>query len=417
MFTNALDAIYYIEHIKRLSRREDLNRMKYALKLLGNPEESFKKIHVAGTNGKGSTVSYIKEILMVKGYKVGAFVSPYVIKFNERIMINDTYISDEDIIKYTNRVKEVTDYIYETEKDVVTFFEFLTLMGFLYFKDNGCDYAVIEVGMGGILDATNVISDSVRVITNIGYDHMHVLGNTLEEIADKKLGIVHKNDILFTTVDNSLHEYFKKSLLNITDKIYFVDNSYDFVKTSLNGTDFIYKNEEFHTPISGLFQATNAKLAIEVVKYLEKDITHDEIQKGLNNTIWKGRFQVAAINPIIIIDGGHNIHGINAVVESIKPIKKDSKLITVFTALKDKETDKMIQKLEEVTDQFIFTEIDDLRKKDATILKQEATKPASIITDYKEAIEKGKELVQKNDILLITGSLHFISFVIKYLKI
>ncbi len=411
MFKDVNEAISYIENIKRTGRRENLDRMKKALKLLGNPEQFYRKIHVAGTNGKGSTVSYLTKLLISSGYKVGSFVSPYVVKFNERIEINENYISDSDIIKYSNIVKKVADKIYEEDKDVVTFFEFLTLLGFLYFKEMNIDFAVIEVGMGGILDATNVIDADISIITNIGFDHMTVLGDTLEQIADKKLGIVKKDNILVTSVDDSLREYFKSKLEGVTSQIYFVDPT--DIKTDLTGTSFTFENSQYFTPLIGLFQAKNAALAIKAYQLLFKNylININEVFREIK---WPGRLEVISRNPLILIDGGHNIHGVSYVVSSLKTIEKSKKFNIIFTALKDKETKKMIGKLEEIAKFFIFTEIDDIRKKDANDLALECNIPCKIIRNYQEAIEEGIKITQKNEVLLITGSLHFISMVIKY---
>lgn len=412
MFTNALDAIYYIEHIKRKEKRENLNRMKKALSYLGNPEKSFKAIHVAGTNGKGSTVCYISNILKSAGYKVGSFISPYVVKFNERIMINMEYISDVDLVKYANLVYEVSNRILIEDDDIVTFFEFITLMGFLYFKDNNVDFAVVEVGMGGILDATNVLDDAIRCITSIGFDHMNSLGNTLEEISDKKLGIVHDNDILVTTVEENLYSYFKEYCDKHNAKMVFIDRN-KAISSTIEGTRFIYKGNEYKTPLLGEFQAFNAMLAIETINQLNLNISSDVINEGLSKSYWPGRLQLVKNNPTILIDGGHNIHGINAVVESIKKLTS-KKVSVVFCALKDKEIDKMINKLEDIAQKFYFTQIDDARSEEASSFKDKTRLENNAYDDYKDAIKSAILDAKPDDIILITGSLHFISNVLAY---
>lgn len=412
MFTNALDAINYIEHIKRKEKRENLNRMKKALSLLGNPQNSFKAIHVAGTNGKGSTVCYISNILCAAGYKVGSFISPYVIRFNERIMINMEYISDEKLVKYANIVLEAANTIQKEDDDVVTFFEFITLMGFLYFKEEHVDYAVVEVGMGGILDATNVLDGALRCITSIGFDHMNSLGNTLEEIASKKLGIVHENDTLVTTVEETLYSYFKQYCDNCNAKMIYIDKNKN-IKSTIDGTEFEYKGSKYKTPLLGEFQAYNAILAIEAVNQLNLNIDVDTINLGLSKSIWPGRLQLIKNNPCVLIDGGHNIHGINAVVEAIKKLT-DKKVSVVFCALKDKEVDKMIGKLEEIANKFYFTQIDDLRSLESTAFTGLTSLSNKAFVDYKEAISCALDAANKDDIILITGSLHFISNVISY---
>lgn len=414
MFTNSFEAIDYIEHIKRKEKRENLNRMKKALEILGNPHKAYKIIHIAGTNGKGSTVSYFSKILENLNYRVGSFISPYVIKFNERIMINGRYIDDDDLVCYANRVKKVADIIYNEDNDVVTFFEFVTLMGFLYFKDKGCDYAVVEVGMGGILDATNVVDACLCVITNIGFDHMNSLGNTLFEIADKKLGIVKKENTLVTSVIKPLRPYFNEKLKNITHDIYYIDAP----KTSLtfDGTRFTYKGVEYILPLIGAFQASNAMLAIKGIELLFGEIDSNLIQRSFNQVKWPGRMMVLQNNPYVIADGGHNIHGISAVVESMQRLKGNQVVKVLYTALADKDSTKMIEKLEEIADSFIFTSIPDARKADPASLAELSVKPHTIIDDYKLALDKAVSSIKENEILLITGSLHFISLVINYLN-
>lgn len=414
MFTNASDAIYYIEHIKRKEKRENLNRMKKSLALLGNPQNSFKAIHVAGTNGKGSTVCYISNILKCGGYKVGSFISPYVIKFNERIMINMEYIPDDKLVKYANIVYNVTQKILEEDEDVVTFFEFITLMGFLYFKDEQVDYAVVEVGMGGVLDATNVLDNALRCITSIGFDHMNSLGNTLLEISDKKLGIVHKNDTLITTVDSDLYPYFKNYCDKQNANMIYIAHNKD-IKSDLSGTRFTYNGYEFTTPLLGEFQAYNAMLAIEAINNLGLNISNEDINKGLSKSIWPGRLQIVCSNPSVLIDGGHNIHGINAVVEALKKLT-NKKVNVVFCALKDKETDKMIKKLEEIAKCFYFTQIDDSRSEEAQNFVHLTSLKNKTYTDFRSAISEAMACCKQDEIVFITGSLHFISNVIKFFK-
>jgi len=202
MFKTVEEAQNWIENIKRFGSKLDLKRMEKVVALLDHPEKAFKSIHVAGTNGKGSTSTYLKKILSHAGFKVGIYTSPYVVKFNERIGINDDYISDDELVHYANELYPLTEKMLEDD-ETVTFFEVLTLMAFLYFRDQKVDYAVIEVGLGGLLDATNVIIPEISVITNISYDHMKQLGNTLESIALNKLGIVKDNVPLVTAIENT----------------------------------------------------------------------------------------------------------------------------------------------------------------------------------------------------------------------
>lgn len=413
MFKNKDEAIFYIENIKRKEKRTNLNRMHSALEMLGNPERAYKVIHVAGTNGKGSTVSYLTNILMEAGFSVGSFISPYVIKFNERIMYNLSYISDEDLVKYANIIYDLKLKL-EEEDEVITFFEFITLMGLLYFKDKHVEFAVVEVGLGGVLDATNIFDHALRIITNIGFDHMNALGNTLSEIADKKLGILHENEKLISAVNESLLKQFEDHSKELNSRLYWVNKDIKDIEESFNGVSFKYKNEEFRTPLLGIFQVYNAALAIEAVRQIMPDISSRTIQSALDKTVWPGRLQIIKHKPIILIDGGHNIHGIDAVVKSIKGLT-NQKIHVLFTALKDKEIDKMLRALDEIASDYIFTTINDSRASSIMDILAVNQKPYKAIDDYKEALSY-LDNFGPDEIILVTGSLHFISLVINFLK-
>ncbi|MCK5731420.1 MAG: bifunctional folylpolyglutamate synthase/dihydrofolate synthase, partial [Tenericutes bacterium] len=311
MFKKFEETIDWIENIKKFGSRLDLSRMIKVLDELDNPQNDFRTIHVAGTNGKGSTASYIKSILIEAGFKVGIYTSPYVVKFNERITVNNKYISNSDVIKYANIVFPIWERLYKLG-DVVTFFEVLTVICFLYLRDQKVDFGVIEVGLGGILDATNVITPEISVITNISYDHMNVLGNTLESIALNKLGIVKPNVPVVTTVENKkLFSLFQEIALKNNSELTFVNMS-DIKDIELSEiTRFSYKGNKYQSNLSGYFQVKNASLAIETIGILNEklhlNVTNRNIELGLINTKWPGRFEI--FNKNIVLDGAHNIGG------------------------------------------------------------------------------------------------------------
>lgn len=415
MFINVINAINYIENIKRKEKRQDLSRMHKALKLLNNPEKNFKVIHISGTNGKGSVCSYISNILKLAGYNIGTFISPYVVKFNERIMYNLEYISDDDLIKYANIIYDIKQKLEQEEDEVITFFEFVTLMGILYFSDKKVDFVVMEVGIGGILDATNVFSRALRLITNVGYDHMNTLGSTLEEIALKKLGIVHNNDTLITTVDESLLPIFNDYTKNLNSKMIWINNDIKDINVSLTGTTFKYKEINFKSSLIGYHQAFNASLAVEAINQLNLNIDNNIINEGLNNTCWKARLEVVYDKPKILLDGAHNIDGVMSLVKSIK-LLTNKKIPVLFTALKDKEVHKMISILEEITSEFIFTTLDDTRalKEDELIFNTNVA--SKIIPSYLDSLNYILDNFKEKDLVLICGSLHFASKVITFFE-
>lgn len=411
MFNTIDEALNWLYNQKKLSKRENLDRIKTcASELSINP--GYKIIHIAGTNGKGSTASYIKNILKNTGKHIGFFVSPFVVCFNERIQINDRYISNAEIMHYTNLLYDYSKSYFEKYNDVIPFFELTLLMALLYFKDRNIDIAVIECGIGGLLDATNFLKTDLAIITNVGYDHMNTLGNTLEEIASHKLGIVKDNMTVLSCVDDSLKPMFIEYAKQKNAKIIFTDEYVTDITLS-DKTNFKYKDINFSANLLAKYQAYNASLAIEAVRIIEPNILDDLINYGLNTVKWPGRMEILSNEPKIILDGAHNIHGVKALVDSIKEFKF-TKIKVVFSALSDKAFDKMLSCLDEVTDEYYFTSMIDLRATDPNEFTRYTIKPFKLINDYKNAIDYAVNELKDDEVLLITGSLHFISMVREY---
>ena len=417
MFHNSTEAINWIESIKKFGDKLDLSRMELACSILGQPQNSFKVIHIAGTNGKGSTVSYLKHILLENGYNVGTFTSPYIVRFNERITYNYNDISDEELLCYINKIHSLYNEVLEQFNEVITFFELVTLISFLYFKDKKIDFVLYEVGLGGRLDATNVVSPIMTAITSISYDHMGVLGNTLPEIAKEKLGIVKEGIPLITAIDQEeLFPIFEKhtkqhnSHLTIIDRNLITDIEYDSV------TKFVYKLKPYKIQMLGVHQVYNASLAIEIIQQLEDlnfiKMNHDAVLRGLYKTMWPGRLERFGS---IILDGAHNIGGVEKLRESMNILFKDKEIKVLYTAMADKEYFDMIRILESFAKEITFTEFDYYRCESADNLFQVSTHPNKKMN--KDAIEALKELrkLEKNQILLITGSLYFISYMRKHI--
>jgi len=417
MFTNFKETKYWIEHIKRFGSKLDLSRIKELLGYFNNPEKEFKTIHIAGTNGKGSLASYVKNVLVEKGFKVGLFTSPYVVKFNERITINDEYIKDKDVVKYANIIYPFWKKMYRKGK-ITTFFEVLTAMCFLYFKEQSVDFGVIEVGLGGKLDATNVITPEISVITNISFDHLNVLGKTLESIATNKLGIVKNNIPLITSFEQD-------ELLPLFEKITKLHNS-KMIRIDFNEisdvsigelTSFTYKNNFYKIYLPGYHQVKNAVLAIETINELNKkshlDIDEETIKKGIEKTRWPGRFEI--FNRNIVLDGAHNIGGINALKETVKAMYPNKIIKCLVSIMHDKDHQKMIDILDSFCNELYFTQFDYERREDAfQLFKESKHKHKKLYLDYTEIFDE-LTLLKENEILLITGSLYFISDVRKRL--
>ncbi len=411
MFNDVLEAIDWIEHIKRKEKRKDLSRIKNLLNILGNPQQSYKKIHIAGTNGKGATCEMITSILHTKGYNVGRFVSPYILKFNERIEVNGTEISDSDLLDIVNYLYPIIEEYNEHENDIVPFFEVVTIIGFIYFKMKKVDIAVIECGLGGKLDATNVINADASVITSIGYDHMNVLGNTLEEIATNKLGIVKEGNHLFANVSNDLRSLFTNYVNNVNASVEFIDLDEDKLDTTLTSTKFSLDNTIYHTNLLGKFEAYNAALAIKVSKFIDNTITDIEINSALKNIFWPGRLEVVSEKPFVIIDGAHNVSAAKTLVDSLIDIE-NIKYNVLYTGLADKDTKGVIKELERIAKRIVITKIDDSRASDTNKLMEEVSIEKISFENEFEAFDYAVSL---NEPLLIVGSLHFVSSLRPYI--
>lgn len=395
--------------ITAISKRTSTNT--FALKLfaqlmedLGNPQHQLNCLHIAGTNGKGSTANYLRSVLESAGYRTGLFTSPHLINHNDRFRINNIPISDEDLLMYINRT------IPYWQPYSLTMFEIDTLIAIWFFLDHQVDWAVFEVGLGGRLDATNVIFGKVCVITNIGFDHMEYLGDTLGKIAFEKAGIIKPGSIVFTGVKNEepltvisqVCENKKCPLTVVNTEI--ASSISDWKQTyTLNGLtielDSVAK-----------YQVFNSSLAIHVLNYMRQvqwiACSDEQLLLGIKNAHWLGRFEVLSDQPLVIVDGAHNEHGIRALTQSLSTLPRP--LVTIFSALKDKETDKMLGMLVEVSDDVIVCEFDFYRAQKAELLGKGFD--VSVIPDFSEAYQEGL-LRSTGGTLLITGSLYFISMV------
>lgn len=407
MFNTVHEAIQWLEVQVKFKPKTDLDRMDVAYKMLGVDLKNIQKVHVAGTNGKGSVCSMISHILMASGYKVGTFTSPYLLSFNERIRFQMENILDDELLELTNLIYQFNETFDKTYGEKLSFFELLTLMSLLYFKHKDVDYMVMEVGLGGLLDATNILNYDLSLITSIGFDHMKQLGNTLESIASNKLGILKPGNHLITTVDPSLHDYFK-------NHVTFIKATADYITTkdvrvlSDNPLVISYKNQTYQIPLSGSYQILNSALSIEAVLQLLPSITLKTIQEGLLETTWPGRLE--EIDHHIYIDGAHNTHAIDALIQTTKTTFKQKNIWILFSALGDKDIPGMIDRLKTISDRITITSFPDPRFHDLT----EIAKPYTYEPDAFHAIHMLKEQMDQNTILIITGSLHFIGYIKKH---
>ena len=418
-FVDAKSFIEWVQSQKRFSKKTNLDNMKYFCKLLCNPESSFKAIHVTGTNGKGSTVAMLTSVLMAKGYNVGTFTSPYIECFNERIAFNTKPIDDDDLLKMANRVIEIYPILEENNFPKPTFFEFITLCAFCYFKSlNNLDYAVIEVGMGGRLDSTNVITPIVSIITNVALDHMQILGNTKEAILKEKLGIVKDNIPVVCGLKEENLKMIATNVANIHNS-QIVFPKYSEVKNvqcDLSDTCFTYQGQDYKLSLLGFHQVENALLVIETFNLLKDNLklSIQDLHNGLKNTKWVGRLEKIYDDPVIYIDGGHNIDGISRITEFVKSLNIPN-VRAVISISHDKELLPMIKMVDETFDEIIFTSYTYARSAKAEDLYNLSS------SKYKKCIENldvavKYVLTNKKPITVFLGSLYLASEIRNKLK-
>ncbi len=396
-------------------------RIKKFLEKLGSPHKNLKVIHIAGTNGKGSTVSFIKDVLK-EDYKVGSFVSPHLITYCDRIKIGDTEISQADFA-------EIGDFIIEKEKDIVkeygdlNLFEFLTIMAIIYFEREGVDLAILEVGMGGRADSTNIFTSHeklISIITSISMDHMEYLGNTIEEIADAKAGIIQEDGLVVTTnKDPKILGVIEREAKEKSAELFYTkDLASEILKSDLRGIDFKVKlddvEEDFHLSQIGDYQVENALGAIYALYLLNNreilQISLDDIKARIKTSTWKGRMEIVSRDPLIILDGAHNLDGIKRLVESLDNFKF-KKLHLIMSILADKEHKKMLEEIASYTDEVVFVNLDYKRGTSPEELSSEASEyglKGQVMT-IDEALAYYKKSYQEGDLILITGSLYFVS--------
>ncbi len=424
------EAIGWIHSRLKFGIKPGLERMRWMLEELGNPERHIKCVHLAGTNGKGSTLTYMRYMLENAKYKVGTFTSPYIETFNERISVNGTPIADEEITELVKMVKPVVEKLDETDLGEATEFEIITVMAICYFgKVNFCDVVLFETGLGGRFDSTNVIHPVLTIITNIGHDHMHILGNTLGEIAYEKAGIIKSGVPVITGVqDEEALQVIQKVAKENQANLYEMGNHFTSLhkQSSEDGEQFDFtcpfaSFEDVRITMKGSHQVGNAALALMAVMYvkiyLSFLIEEEEIRTGLQEAYWVGRFEKLQSNPDIIIDGAHNPEGIESLVKTVESHYKDKNVIVLFTALGDKQLHNMVGQLESIADEIIFTIFAFDRAISAGELASYAKEESKLVFDnWKEAIDTKVEMLGENDVFIITGSLYFISEVRKYIR-
>lgn len=417
MFTDYQQTLTYLyknlpifQRVGASAYKADLTNTLALCKILGNPQEKFKSIHVAGTNGKGSTSHMLASVLQSAGYKTGLYTSPHLKDFTERIKINGQEIGQLHVIDFVNRIEP------HIESIQPSFFEITVAMAFDYFASQQIDVAVIEVGLGGRLDSTNVITPVLSVITNISFDHKDILGETLEKIASEKAGIIKDNvPVVISQRQPEIQHIFVDKAKQHHAPLTFADNEFE---VSTSDTSFeITRNEAVYLsqlplPLKGNYQAKNLAGVLTSVEILNQKgfkISLEQLSAGLEKTVaqtgLKGRWQQLGTEPLIICDTGHNEGGVREVVGQINQ-QKFKKLFMVWGMVKDKEPDQVLSLLPKDA-YYYFSQASIPRAMDAEVLKQSAERfglVGEIVKDVSHAIDKAKSQAGSEDFIFIGGS-------------
>ncbi|HWQ79735.1 MAG TPA: folylpolyglutamate synthase/dihydrofolate synthase family protein [Anaerovoracaceae bacterium] len=411
-----------IHSFQKYGSRLGLERMSRLMELLGSPQEHMKVIHVAGTNGKGSVCRYLYSVLQENGYQTGLYTSPYLERFTERMEYNGSEIPKEDLIRYTERVLETVDAMLAEGMESPTEFELITAVAFLYFSERDMDYLVLEVGLGGSGDSTNIVSRPVAsVITSISFDHMEYLGDTLEKIAVEKAGIIKPDvPVVFHAEDTTAAETIKRIAdANGSKKYEVKDIAYQVREKSVDAYTFdtVIEGAEYRNlsiSMIGAHQIRNAICALTVLEVLRKEnlikLDKEKLYTGFLKAKQTGRFEIMQSKPWMIIDGAHNEAGAESLKVTLQENFPDSRILMVTGMLADKKVDGLLDQFEMIADEFIATEPDNPRKLSAAGLCAriaERGKKCVAIQDPEEACRYALSL-SSWDVMVVAGSLYLI---------
>lgn len=390
-----------------LNFRSGLGRMQRAVDLLGNPEQTYPIIHVTGTNGKGSTIAFMRELFVSHGKKVGTFTSPHIVSIHDRICINAQPISDDDFIRLAEQVKTMEQRLLETH-DQLSFFELLTLIALLYFKEQEVDLVLLEVGIGGLLDTTNVVTGEIAIITSIGLDHQETLGDSLEEIAKQKAGIFKPGkSAVIANLASEAQLVCQRTATDLGVSLYQADQDFSF----RNG-NFSSSLADFNHLILGLegaYQEENAALALQAfllfMAQRDEKVNQEAVRVALQATKWAGRLE--AVTEHIYLDGAHNLPALERLVEFIQEkIQQGYQPQILFGALKRKDYSGMLTYLtEHLPDTALYVTSFDYQGS----LEEQDFGDYTSIASYRDFIDNFESSAGEKDLLFVTGSLYFIS--------
>lgn len=422
---NYNEALNFIHSRDRFGSRPGMERIEALCNAFDNPQDKLKFVHVAGTNGKGSTCHMIASVLKESGYKVGMFTSPFVVDFRERIQINGEMIPENDLAEVISEVKPVVEKL-SKEGIEPTEFEIITVTAFLYFLKQSCDIVVLEVGLGGLLDSTNIIKKSeVSVITSISLDHTKILGDTLLKIAEQKCGIFKEggNVVGYPQPDFAVERFIKDKAKEKNCNYYPHELSkIRLVREEIDGSTVIYAGCSFKIPLTGKHQLYNFATAVAAINVLKQNgwnITYKSLIDGISKVKVPARTEIVSHSPLTIIDGGHNAEGVDALCNTLVKFCANRKIIAVFGMMSDKDYGYAVKRLAPLCERIYTTEASNPRTLDAKSLAKEAKQYCKKVKpepNPEKAVNKAFKKAKDDDVVLVCGSLYLASDVKKFLK-
>jgi dihydrofolate synthase/folylpolyglutamate synthase len=407
-YSHALDFLYSLEKFGMVFGLENIS---WILDLIDNPQASLKIIHIAGTNGKGSVASMLSHILKEAGYRVGKYTSPHLVSFTERIAVDEKQIAEEEVATLTEMIREK---VQKADKGrFFTFFDFTTALAFEYFRRRQTDISIIEVGLGGRLDSTNVVTPVISVVTNVSYDHTDYLGHDIGDIAKEKAGIIKSGVPVVTGAEGIPRRIIEETAKGLDSSLYELnrDFSYEKEKDRMMSYKGLRKSyDDLSISLMGDHQLKNAALALctaELLPLYGFPVGEDSIRRGLAHTKWQGRLDVVHQDPTIILDGAHNPDGARTLAEFLRSHYTGKNKVLIFGVMKDKDYREIIEILAPHVGTTILTKPATERALQPRELEG-FVKNAIVTEDVRSAITKAKNIAGKNDLILVTGSFYTI---------
>lgn len=404
----------YLSKFSKVTENPTLEAMEWLMNEFDNPHKKTKFIHIAGTNGKGSICEMMSNILECAGYKVGKFISPHLIRFNDTILVNGEEIADDEVEEILDKLSKKIDIYNSTHKTPVKWFEVITTLALIYFAKKQCDIVVLETGLGGRTDCTNIVDSIISIIANIGYDHTDILGNTIEEIATHKAGIIKQNSDTVMLQQMQATPIIQKECIEKNSNLHII-NEEDITNYNFNEYYQIFDYDEYsgiEVSLKGKVQIYNAAICIECAKILNEkgySIEEEAIRNGLKTVIHKARFETINKNPLVIFDGGHNENAIKNLVKTLNQYYSKKEKVFIVSILKTKDYKTIIENLLEQEGIFIFTSGND---KNRYVSKEELFEVATkykthniFAYELEDAINKSL-IDYKDKLICIVGSFY-----------